>query len=82
MTQMNKFEDVNNRFVSLGTGMTRQHKFRDRWWTLQVPVWAPFLIEDGGVGSVPQSGLGGAWHWARKWQPLTCGAVGSTQGPA
>jgi len=34
MTQMNKFEDLNNRFVSLGTGMTRQHKFRDRWWTL------------------------------------------------
>jgi len=34
MTQMKKFEDLNNRFVSLGTGMTRQHKFRDRWWTL------------------------------------------------
>jgi len=30
MTEMNKFEDLNNRFVSLGTGMTRQHKFKDR----------------------------------------------------
>ena len=30
MTQMDKFEDLNDRFVSLGTGMTQRHKFRDR----------------------------------------------------
>jgi hypothetical protein len=31
---MNKFEELNDRFTSLGTGMTQQHKFRDRWCTL------------------------------------------------
>jgi len=30
MTQMDKFEDLNGRFVSLETGMTHRHKFRDR----------------------------------------------------
>jgi hypothetical protein len=34
MTQMDKFEDMNGRFVSLGTVMTQRHKFRDRRWTL------------------------------------------------
>jgi hypothetical protein len=34
MTQMNKFEDLNGRFASLGTGMTQQRKFRDSWCTL------------------------------------------------
>ena len=34
MTQMNKFEDLNDRFASLGTGMTQRYKFRDRWCTL------------------------------------------------
>lgn len=34
MTQSNKFEDLNGRFASLGTGMTQRYKFRDRWWTL------------------------------------------------
>ena len=30
MTQLNKFEDLNDRFASLGTGMTQPNKFRDR----------------------------------------------------
>jgi hypothetical protein len=30
MTQMNKFDDLNGRFASLGTGMTQPRKFRDR----------------------------------------------------
>ena len=34
MTQLNKFEDLNGRFVSLATGMTQSNKFRDRWHTL------------------------------------------------
>ena len=34
MTQPNKFEDLNDRFTSLGTGMTQSNKFRDRWCTL------------------------------------------------
>jgi hypothetical protein len=29
MTQSNKFEDLNSRFASLGTGMIPQNKFRD-----------------------------------------------------
>jgi hypothetical protein len=36
MTQMNKFEDLNDRFASLGTGMTQQRKFRDRGCTLLI----------------------------------------------
>jgi hypothetical protein len=34
MTQMNKFEDLNDRFASLWTEMIQQRKFRDRWCTL------------------------------------------------
>ena len=34
MTQSNKFEDLNDRFTSLGTGMTQSNKFSDRWRTL------------------------------------------------
>ena len=34
MTEPNKFEDLNDRFMSLGTGMTQSNKFRDRWCTL------------------------------------------------
>jgi len=34
MTQPNKFEDLNDRFTSLGTEMTQLNKFRDRWHTL------------------------------------------------
>jgi hypothetical protein len=34
MTHPNKFEDLNDRFESLGTGMTHSNKFRDRWRTL------------------------------------------------
>jgi hypothetical protein len=30
MTQLNKFEDLNGRFTSSGTGMTQPDKFRDR----------------------------------------------------
>jgi hypothetical protein len=30
MTQLNKFDDLNGRFASLGTGMTQPNKFRDR----------------------------------------------------
>ncbi len=30
MTQSNKFENMNGRFASLGTGMTQRYKFRDR----------------------------------------------------
>ena len=33
MTQPNKFEDLNDRFTSLETGMTHSNKFRDRWRT-------------------------------------------------
>ena len=29
MTQPNKFDDLNNRFTSLGTGMTQWNKFED-----------------------------------------------------
>ena len=29
MTQIDKFEDLNGRFVSLETEMTQRHKFRD-----------------------------------------------------
>ena len=29
MTQMNKFENLNGRFTSLGTGMTQLNKFED-----------------------------------------------------
>ena len=32
--QPNKFEDLNDRFTSLGTGMTQSNKFKDRWRTL------------------------------------------------
>jgi len=31
---MDKFKDLNGWFVSLETGMTERHKFRDRWWIL------------------------------------------------
>jgi len=34
MTQSNKFEDLNNWFMSLGTGMTQSNKFRNWWRTL------------------------------------------------
>jgi len=30
MTQINKFEDLNDQFASLETDMTRQYKFRDQ----------------------------------------------------
>ena len=43
MTQMNKFEDLNGRFTSLGTRMTQRYKFEDRWCTLLF-----FCDEDGG----------------------------------
>ena len=34
MTQTNKFDDINNRFMSLETGMIQSNKFRNRWRTL------------------------------------------------
>jgi hypothetical protein len=34
MIPMNKFDDLNGRFASLGTGMIQLNKFEDRWWTL------------------------------------------------
>ena len=37
--QKNKFEDLNDRFANLGTGMTQRYKFRDRWWTLLIPIY-------------------------------------------
>jgi hypothetical protein len=30
MTQLNKFEDLNGQFASLGIGMTQPNKFRDQ----------------------------------------------------
>jgi hypothetical protein len=40
MTQPNKFEDLNSRFASLGTGMTPQNKFMDLDDTDE-QVWGP-----------------------------------------
>jgi hypothetical protein len=34
MTQMNKFEDLNGRLMSLWTEITHLNKFEDRQWTL------------------------------------------------
>jgi hypothetical protein len=34
MIQPNKFDDLNARFVSLGTGMIQLNKFKDSQWTL------------------------------------------------
>jgi hypothetical protein len=41
---MNKFEDLNGRFASLGTGMTQQRKFRDRWCTTLLNITSLFTL--------------------------------------
>jgi hypothetical protein len=40
---MNKFEDLNGRFTSLGTGMTQRYKFMDRWRILLLKIYEFFL---------------------------------------
>jgi hypothetical protein len=63
MTQMNKFEDLNGRFASLGTGMTQQRKFRDRWCTLLFFLITQYIADCACVmviGGRNQSGF----HWA------------------
>jgi len=47
MTQINKFDDLNGRFASLETEMTRQYKFRDRWWTLLYSTVLPEHMSGG-----------------------------------
>jgi len=46
MTQTNKFEDINDRFMSLETGMTRQHKFKDRWWIYLLSTVVGHILPD------------------------------------
>ena len=47
MTQLNKFEDLNGRFVSLETGMTQSNKFSD---------WPFYSYKN--VLNFPQAGVG------------------------
>jgi hypothetical protein len=42
---MNKFDDINDRFASLGTGLTQQRKFRDRWCTLLLIALQTFFMK-------------------------------------
>jgi hypothetical protein len=58
MTQMNKFEDLNGQFASLGTGMTQQRKFKDRCCTLlykKTPQIQQFLSYKAGK-TAPRAG--------------------------
>jgi hypothetical protein len=54
---MNKFEDINGRFMSLGTGITQSNKFEDRWWTLLL-----FLSPIAGCAGANQAQWCGTLH--------------------
>jgi hypothetical protein len=49
ITQINKFEDLNGQFVSLGTGMTHPNKFKDRQCTLLFEIYACSVERDKSI---------------------------------